>query len=110
MAKDVFWAQIAMDGRFSSSFEHLVLKLGVKLSTHETAWALLRPEEWTDVVRDGDEIRLGGFDVDPGPLIIFKHIMDCDAHKRDYICKYVTMLLPDKCVVSYVQIGRERLG
>jgi len=79
----------------------LVLKLRMKLSTHETTWALLCPQEWTDVVRDGDEIQLGRREVSPGPLITFKYYNKS---------KYVLMLLPNTCEVSYVQMGSERLG
>ena len=54
MAVNVFHAQIT-DTRMEVT--DLVLKLRMKLSTHKTTWALLRPEEWTDVVPDGDENR-----------------------------------------------------
>ena len=97
-AIDVFHAQIT-DTRMDVT--DLVLKLRMKMSTHQTTWALLCPQEWTDVVRDGDEIQLGRREVSPGPLITFKY------YNKG---KYVLMLLPNTCEVSYVQMGSERLA
>ena len=108
MAVDVFHAQIT-DTRMEVT--DLVLKLRMMLLTHETTWALLRPEEWTDVVRDGDEIRMGRRDVGPGPFVIFKYPTQSDIiHRNEHNVKCVTMLLPKTCEVSYAQIGLERRG
>jgi hypothetical protein len=111
MAVDAFHAEITDAGMDVSD---LVLKLGMKSLAYETTWALLRPEQWTDIVRDGDEIRLGrrgGAEVidlyGPGPLVTFKHLIGYNTGK---IYKYVTMLLPKTCEVSHVEIGSERLG
>ena len=87
MAFDVFHGQV-MDTWIEVT--DLVLKLRMKLSTHETTWALLHPREWMDVVRDGDEIRLECREVCPGPLIIFKYI---PVYGLDTSCKYVTIRL-----------------
>jgi hypothetical protein len=75
MALKAFSAQIP-----SASTPDLVLKLAMESSSGTIAWALVDSEQWTDVVRDGDEIRLGcsgaGSEVagrrDPGPLVTFR--------------------------------------
>jgi len=56
MAIDSFHTHITSAG---TPVQDLVLKLGMKSLSGEITWSLLRPEQWTDIVRDGDEIRLG---------------------------------------------------
>lgn len=75
MAVDAFHIQIAAQG---TEVKDLVLKLGMKSSSGPIAWAPLRPEQWTEIVRDRDEIQVGNGSAevldshDPGPLITFR--------------------------------------
>jgi len=55
MAVDSFHAQITSSG---TAIKDLVLKLGMKALSGAIIWVPLRSERWTDIVRDGDEIRL----------------------------------------------------
>ena len=61
--------------------QDLILKLGIKTLSGNVAWAPLHPERWTEIVRDGDEIRVGyigaeaeGIHFDaPSPVAIFTY-------------------------------------
>jgi len=55
MAVDSFHTQITSSG---TAIKDLVLKLGMKALSGAIIWVPLRSERWTDIVRDGDEIRL----------------------------------------------------
>jgi len=103
MAVDAFHGQIAAQG---FQVTDLVLKLGMKSSSRSMAWAPLRPEQWTDIIRDGDEIQLGSGsaeDMGLGPVISFK-CQDINATATRKKAKYITitMLLPRTCEVSSV--------
>jgi len=97
MAIDSFHTHITSAG---TPVQDLVLKLGTKALSGEVTWSLLRPEQWTDIVRDGDEIRLGGDGVDfsdfhgPNPIITLKRISYYDLRSGWTQYKYVTTLLP----------------
>ncbi|KIM36948.1 hypothetical protein M413DRAFT_31337 [Hebeloma cylindrosporum] len=89
MAIDAFHVQIVAE---EMAITELILKLGMKTSSGSVAWAPLRPDQWTDVVRDGDEIRLGSSRIvcsHPAPLIAFK-CWRLDI--KSYSC--ITLLLP----------------
>lgn len=98
MAVDSFHIQISSAG---TAVQDLVLKLGMKSSSGPVAWASLRPEQWIDIIRDGDEIQLGlgdGAKVvagsnDLAPLITFKYL---DGE----IYKYATILLSETLTVK----------
>src|SRR5437016_5384458 len=105
MAIDAFQPQIVSTG---TAVEDLVLKLGMKTASGGVAWVPLRPERWTEVVRDGDEIWLqlgsGGADAvglrDPGPLITFLYFVNRVRYST-------TIFLPKTFEVSYIE-DRER--
>jgi hypothetical protein len=73
-AVDAFSAQIM-------ETQDLILKLGMKTLSGNVAWTPLHPEQWTEIVRDGDEIRIGniaaeaeGVHLDaPSPVAIFTY-------------------------------------
>ena len=103
MAVDAFQPQIVSTG---TEVEDLVLRLGMKTASGGVTWVPLRPERWTDIVRDGDEIwlQLGsdGAEVvglrDPGPLITFRYSVNG--------CQYsTTIILPKTYEVSYIEDG-----
>ena len=104
MAIDVFHTQI--DSK-KIDVEDLVLRLGMKSSSGVVTWAPLRPKQWSDIVRDGDEIRVGGNDeeisglYDPIPLVTFK---------KYPAGRSVTMLLPQTTEVSFGLISNWRKG
>lgn len=103
MAIDSFHAQITSAG---TPVEEVVLKLGMKSFSGEISWAAVRPEQWTDVVHKGDEIRVGGDGTELngiGPLITFQRRM---GHG---VSEYVTMLLPKTSQVSYAMFKPETL-
>ena len=93
MAVDAFHTQIERTG---ASVEELVLKLGMRSLSGEISWALLRSERWSNIVRDGDEIRLEGSTEASG------------LHGRRITIKrpagegYITMFLPKTYEVSYI--------
>jgi hypothetical protein len=103
MAVDAFHVQIAAQG---TEVTDLVLKLGMKSSSGPMAWAPLRPEQWTDIIRDGDEIQLGSGSAEdmglniPGPLISFR-CRKIDTTPKKY--NYITILLPKTCEVRGVR-------
>jgi hypothetical protein len=101
MAVDAFHTQIASA---ETPVQDLVLMLGMKSLSGEITWALLLSERWRDIVRDGDEIRLGtrpDAEVagvgERGPLVTFRY----------YDSRYMTIFLPKTCEVSYVQSGEK---
>ena len=109
MAIDSFHTQITSAG---TPVQDIVLKLGMKSLSGEITWALLRPEQWTDIVCNGDEIRVGGrgaevVDPDgPVPLIIF----GLARYYNDYepaVSKYITVVLPKTHEVNYIQKERK---
>jgi len=57
MAIDSFHHQITSTG---IPIQDLVLKLGIKSLSGQIAWAPLRPDQWANIICNGDEIRLGG--------------------------------------------------
>ncbi|KIM36947.1 hypothetical protein M413DRAFT_31336 [Hebeloma cylindrosporum] len=96
MAIDSFPTQIASDG---IPVQDHVFKLGMKSLSGKITWSQLRPEQWADIVRDGDEIRLEDNNAvlaglsDPSHLIMFKRALSyTHVDKPKY--KYVTMFLP----------------
>ena len=100
MALKAFSIQIPSAG---TPVRELVLKLGVKSSSGTVVWALLGSEKWTDVVRDGDEIRLEGSGAsgeiagerDPGPIVTF-------LMRDSQMGKSLKMFLPETYEVSCV--------
>ena len=109
MAVDAFHVQIAAQG---TEVTDLVLKLGMKSSSGPMAWAPLRPEQWTDIIRDSDEVQLGSGSAEdmglyiPGPLVSFR-CRKIDATQKKY--NYITMLLPRNCEVRGVRNWDENL-
>lgn len=106
MAIDSFHTQIKSD---RTPVQDLVLKLGMKLLSGEITWSSLRPEQWADVVRDGDEIRLGGGGAEisslygPSPLITLNRSV-YNVHGAVNSSQIITTVLPKTCEVSYIQI------
>ena len=105
MAIDSFHTHITSAG---TPGQDLVLKLGMKSLSGEITWSLLRPEQWTDIVRDGDEIRLGDGSVPdisdlhgPSPIITLMG-PKIDPHTKTKNSKFVTTLLPKTCEVSWL--------
>ena len=104
MAVNSFHTPIASD---DTPVQDLVLKLGIKSLSGQITWSLLRPEQWTDIVCDGDGIWLVGSGMDisdfhgPSPIITLKRFLAYDRDSRSKVYKYVTMLLPSTCEVSY---------
>jgi len=100
MAVNAFQTQIAST---RTTVEDLILRLGLKTSSGEITWVPLCSEQWSDLIRDGDEIwlqiRSGGAEVvglcDPGPLITMEY-------KRNNSGGYTTMFLPKTYMVSYI--------
>ena len=100
-AIDSFHAQLLFLGMAG---QNLDLKLGLKSLSGPVAWAQLRPEQWTDIVRDGDEIRLGlggsarVIEGSPDPRMFTFKYLDGNNYK------YATMYLPETITltVSYV--------
>jgi len=114
MAIDLFHTQISSA---STPVQDLVLKLGMRSLSREITWAHLRPEQWTDLVCNGDEIRLGssgaeGVDLyDPTLLITFKRYTGYDTYTKQPGYKYLTIPPPTTCEVRSVQIREKgRLG
>lgn len=105
MAVDAFHVQLAAQG---TEVTDLVLKLGMKSSSGPISWAPLRPEQWADIIRDGDEIQLGSGSAEdmglhvPGPLISFR-CRKIDVIQKKY--NYITVLLPRTCEVRGVRNG-----
>ncbi|KIM36946.1 hypothetical protein M413DRAFT_282662 [Hebeloma cylindrosporum] len=91
MAFDCFHVQIASAG---STADDIVLKLGVKSSSGVIVWASIRPEQWADVVSNGDEIRVGGGNLDPGLMVTFGR-MGYNYREKPEVFEYTTFLLPD---------------
>jgi hypothetical protein len=96
MAIDFFHSQITSAG---IPVQDLVLKLGMKLLSGEITWAPFRPEQWTDIVCNRDEIRLGGGGAEvvdlyvPGQLITLG--LSHDYHfEQPRMSKYMTIVLP----------------
>ena len=89
--------------------QDLVLKLGMKTLSGEVSWTPIRPEQWTTIVCDGDEIRVGytGAEADgvhldsPSPVVIFTYESSSTGTHRAHI------LLPKSYRVSHSWIGRE---
>jgi len=90
MAIDLFHTQIAS----TPTLQDLVLKLGMRTLCGEITWVPLPPEEWTDLVCNGDDIRLGssgaeGADLYDPPLVInFKRYTGPDAYTTQPGYKY----------------------
>ena len=102
MAVDAFHVQIVAQG---TEVTDLVLKLGMKQSSGLMAWVPLRPELWTNIVSDGDEIQLGSNAEDmavyvPGPVVTFGSL-----NVRSGVYDYITMSLPRTCEVCGVRNG-----
>ena len=103
MALDAFHTQIMASG---TKVTDLVLKLGMKSLAGVITWGLLRPEQWTDIVRDGDEIRVGGSGIESvgldatGPLVIF--------YRDGWDSRM--MLLPRTCEVSDLKMEHRVIG
>jgi len=101
MAVDTFHNQITAAWM---EVTDLVLKLGMKSLEGVITWALLRPEQWTDIVRDGDEIRVGGSGADvtglndQRPLVTFQ----CRSRGSGEF-EYTGILLPKTGKVSNLQ-------
>jgi len=57
MAVDTFHTEIAAAG---TKVKELVLKLAMRSPSGEIVWAMLRPDQWSDMVQDGDSIRVEG--------------------------------------------------
>jgi len=104
MVIDAFHTQI--DNK-KMDVKDLVLRLGMKSSSGVVNWVPLRPKQWSNIVCDGDEIRVGDNDeeisglYDPIPLVTFK---------RYPAGRSVTMLLPKTIEVSCGLISNWKKG
>jgi len=95
MAVDIFHTQITSAGM---EVKDLVLKLRVNTPSVPAAWARLRSEQWTNIVRGGDEIRVGGSGEEAGefkirPIVTLK--LNAPSENQ-----YATILLPTTYEVS----------
>jgi len=103
MAIDSFHTQIKSAGIPVQDF---VLKLGMKSLSGEITWAPLRPEQWADIVSNGDEIRVGGSGVEadgPGPVIVFGLIEGYSGSHFPTTSKHITVVLPKTREVNHTQ-------
>jgi len=107
MAVKTFPTQIASRGMEVVDLE---LKVGMKLPPGEIVWATLHPEQWSEVVRSGDTVRLGGCGAEPEeissplPLVRFKY----ENWTQQW--GYLTTVLPRTYEVSSVTRKRGRIG
>jgi len=83
----------------------LILKLGMKSLAGVITWALLHPEQWTNIVHNGDEIRVGGSGIETvgldatDPLVIFY----CERVWSS-ACDARMIFLPRTCEVSDLRV------
>jgi len=80
-------------------YHDLVLKLGMTSLSGEIAWTSFNPGQWTNLVRDGDEIRIGRRGIDepvcvPTPVMTFAYKYHDEEYRR------ATVLLPKTYKVS----------
>ncbi|KIM36950.1 hypothetical protein M413DRAFT_448854 [Hebeloma cylindrosporum] len=94
MAVDAFHVQIVAE---DIKVTDLVLKLGMKSSSGAMVWAPVRSEQWSYIVRDGDELRMGRDGAEfaapksAGPLVSFKS-RQLNSREKKY--SYRATLLP----------------
>ena len=96
-AFNAFRAQLLSAGIM---YHDLVLKLGMTSLSGEIAWTSFNPEQWTKIIRDGDEIRVGRRGIKeavicvPTPIVVFVY----KYHYEEY--RPATVLLPKTYKVS----------